>query len=404
MQSFFSQGIPDNQYAAFQRGLVQGTVSVKYANQIPTMSAIIKKQQSNVLRNKLTSLSEKYDFPLLLRYAAANNCLELAEFLLDNIPEVNINARGPKSGRTALFLACAKGHLSMVQLLTKHGAYLNALDSNGTCPASIATANQHWLVADHLAQCGALILLRQGEQLTAPNPSQFSAQQYQKILSVLQNLTNNNCRYGQQAKHVKQSLVGRFLYSRQDFQYIAGIKLSDDISTQTVLQTIGGALSPEASAFLGKWQIPTINRAALQNIEQHFHDVPFARVTDLLDSVFDSNLPCILPIAIKDIPLFEQFVNATQSLDSTTAGNIFLKVAPNLGEHVDDTAPLISWSLVIKRDYLAHSDIKQFAQQLDSELKNYSCGHIIELANINKGMISKIDAFVQDHSYKPKGP
>ena len=73
-----------------------------------------------------TALSEEWDKTIKNKYketafhlACRNGCLNIVELLLENIENIDINARDKKKS-TGFILACQKGHVNVVKVLLKN--------------------------------------------------------------------------------------------------------------------------------------------------------------------------------------------------------------------------------------------------------------------------------------------
>lgn len=79
---------------------------------------------------------DKYT-PLI--YAAAYGNFEVAKFLLEKVPRLNID-KGDKYKRTPLIMAVRNGHANVAALLIKHNANIDLPDTSGNTPLHHAAA------------------------------------------------------------------------------------------------------------------------------------------------------------------------------------------------------------------------------------------------------------------------
>jgi hypothetical protein len=98
--------------------------------EIDKIAAIVKKYK---LANRSCLELEK-----ALRNAAANNQVEDLEFLCSQ--SINLNAKGPTSGKTALHVAAERGHLACVRFLVRHGTDLSVQDNDTKTPEEYAAS------------------------------------------------------------------------------------------------------------------------------------------------------------------------------------------------------------------------------------------------------------------------
>lgn len=88
-----------------------------------------------------------------LRVAAEKGCLEVVQLLLDDaaVNKDTVNARN----QTALHLACAEGHISVVRILLEQGASVDARDYAERTPLMYAAIWGYREIMELLIQHGA---------------------------------------------------------------------------------------------------------------------------------------------------------------------------------------------------------------------------------------------------------
>lgn len=84
--------------------------------------------------------------------AAAEGLLDVVKVAIES-HLLNVNCRGAMS-MTPLHAAADKGHTSVVEFLTQHGADVNTLDTFGHTPIVTAAMNDHMPVLQFLVQHG----------------------------------------------------------------------------------------------------------------------------------------------------------------------------------------------------------------------------------------------------------
>ena len=72
-------------------------------------------------------------------YACTYGNYEIAEYLLEKIPRINVN-KGDKFDRTPLLMTCRNGHANIAALLIKHNANIDKPDTSGNSPLHHASA------------------------------------------------------------------------------------------------------------------------------------------------------------------------------------------------------------------------------------------------------------------------
>ncbi|MCC8398375.1 MAG: ankyrin repeat domain-containing protein, partial [Rickettsia endosymbiont of Labidopullus appendiculatus] len=77
--------------------------------------------------------------------------------LLDNLLQKGININDSIHGTTCLHRACGKGKISVIEILLKNGAEINAKNENGTIPLHWACSEGHSAVVTILLENGAEI-------------------------------------------------------------------------------------------------------------------------------------------------------------------------------------------------------------------------------------------------------
>lgn len=112
---------------------------------------------------------DKYT-PLI--YAATYGNFDVVQYLLNNVPRININ-KGDKYARTPLIMACRNGHLKIAALLIKHYADIDLGDSSGNTPLHHAAA-YGWIE-------NVMLLIKAGA-----NPSPENAWKSTPIIIALQ--------------------------------------------------------------------------------------------------------------------------------------------------------------------------------------------------------------------------
>ncbi|KAK1656687.1 hypothetical protein BDP55DRAFT_515338, partial [Colletotrichum godetiae] len=88
-----------------------------------------------------------------LYYAAALDFVEIARSLITNYNH-KVDEKG-KSGRTALYIACKKGNIGLVQMLLEKGAEVTVADNDGWTPLNSASDSGHVDVVKLLLEKGA---------------------------------------------------------------------------------------------------------------------------------------------------------------------------------------------------------------------------------------------------------
>lgn len=102
--------------------------------------------------------------PALL-WAAERGREATAQFALDGGWNVDIKKEDPERP-TALHVACAKGHLSIVSLLISRGASINATTRKGLTPLHVACYYKHAPIVEFLLDNGANIAARDTQHQT----------------------------------------------------------------------------------------------------------------------------------------------------------------------------------------------------------------------------------------------
>ena len=77
---------------------------------------------------------------------------ELAKFIADKLPQVDINPKGHyQKGRTPLHIAAAKGHLEMCKIIIDKVSDINPRDDDNKTPFLTAVKNGHKELARFIA-------------------------------------------------------------------------------------------------------------------------------------------------------------------------------------------------------------------------------------------------------------
>ena len=119
-----------------------------------------KAGSAEVVRALLTGGFEELSLSQLGEARAAARIAEAAGYSTPTNPAfatnyADVNARERYYGRTALMMAAAEGHMSVVELLIEAGSDLNTVDEEGSTALSLARSYGHLDVAAKLADAGA---------------------------------------------------------------------------------------------------------------------------------------------------------------------------------------------------------------------------------------------------------
>jgi ankyrin repeat protein len=97
----------------------------------------------------------------VLMLASLHGYLSLVQKLVDNDADVN------KPGWTPLHYAASSGHLSVIEHLLEHSAYIDAESPNGTTPLMMAAMYGSLEAVKHLIEAGSDLTLKNQLGLTA---------------------------------------------------------------------------------------------------------------------------------------------------------------------------------------------------------------------------------------------
>lgn len=110
------------------------------------------------------NIKDKYGNTLLM-FAAANNSLNVVNYLIQN--QVGLNEKG-KDGKTVLMIASAKGYLKIVQsVLKQNGVALEDKDNYGNTALLLAILNGHYDVVLYLVSKGANLKAKSNYEKTS---------------------------------------------------------------------------------------------------------------------------------------------------------------------------------------------------------------------------------------------
>ncbi|KAG6972454.1 hypothetical protein JG688_00003981 [Phytophthora aleatoria] len=147
-----------------------------------------------------------------LDLVASGDPIGLAQLLKDD-PDFAINARDPKTGRSLLHEACARGDMEIVKfLLQKTEADLMLRTMLGHCtPLHLAVANNHRPIV--------FLLLSHGADASSRDRFGCSPMHYVKSLRVAKLLVQYGCKvldYNAKKKHATESVSSFVASIRQD--------------------------------------------------------------------------------------------------------------------------------------------------------------------------------------------
>lgn len=114
-----------------------------------------------LLASEWISQDDRNDVTLLdaakqaLVAASSRGHSSIADELLSNITELNIDAVDYMTGETSLSIAASNGHTETVSTLLSRGANNNNKNRKGMNPLLLAVKEGHWNIVERLIQCGA---------------------------------------------------------------------------------------------------------------------------------------------------------------------------------------------------------------------------------------------------------
>ncbi|XP_069687335.1 uncharacterized protein [Periplaneta americana] len=123
----------------------------------------------------------------VLHSAAYNGHVSIVEYLCEENVGLQVDVRD-KDGKTALYFAAERGHLSTVQCLLRHGADINVSDNSGRTPIHVAAFSGHISIVKHLSvENKALFTIGDSDDNTA-----LHAAAYNGHVSIVEYLCEEN--------------------------------------------------------------------------------------------------------------------------------------------------------------------------------------------------------------------
>lgn len=375
-------------------GIERGVFQAKSAEHNPALLKVINESKINPqLRTKLTELCMACKYNHLLRYAAINGAAPVVQHILEHIPVVNINSRGPASGKTALYCASEKGHMAIVELLLKHDAYVNAVSAELLSPLAAAFANKHYYVAGKLSQHGGAYLSTKSDSLGV-DLGDFNHVEATRIRAITQGLDAKIREYNQRPSYTR-SFIARFLYSQSESMVISGQQLDFQRDISEILGFLQLAYQ-NLIDFFDKCNIPIISREDLLKLDTEYRGLPYREITKLLDSTLSNDIGRIAPISHSQYSGFCLIDKTVKKIQEQFSDSFDFRVKAIAGDDVSDDAPLLKWSFSINGTYFSEHDIQDIAQCVQGEIHRglYQGQVTVSFYHLNKEYAEKFDEIV----------
>lgn len=345
------------------------------------LNAEIMRIENEDIRKRLTDFAAKKDYNLLLRNAVNLEQVALTQFLLAQMPGVNVNSCSASLKQTSLHLAIMKGNLALVKLLVESGAYVNAMDSLQQCPVVLAQINEKFDIMLYLLQQGGRCYFVSEDQNVAVSVAKRPAAEVATLRQIMQ--VSAECDREMQARpSIQKTYLVELLCSKQ----IATLR-NFQATNQCKSRRYNNNDEIPLMQFLLKNNITILTRKKIFEIDRKFKDLPLDIMTLFVTTDLMNDDCYVLPLSMDTFQHAQDLARISAELPASMK----LSVHENMAALHKPNIPLLRWTLSFDANTVKAEAISTLAKQMGACIVN---GNQLTFMRVDAKVVEGISEFI----------